>query len=316
MRVLIVEPGTVPYLKEIEDTLEAEQEIVDGLIQVTYPFDDEVAIVCNDEGKLLGLPLNRGLYSEGKLYDIIAGTFMVCGLSEYDLASIDDKNAMKFYEVFKYPELVIPYGLQGEIVAFRFATEDTLKELNGQLVSEIVNDDILKDLGYDMMNIKSIIDCHEDLNDEKHHVKEVDKILERISSDKDFEGAVGVKICNLDKDQIGYEPEYILMPDSSEAIELINSLDIKNGCDIGISHDGGIAFALYGSNYGLGNLHKTLVTIHSIYQEINFTTPIRENMFINQQIKDKTKYLNELKKSIQSMSITSAKKRNREDRGL
>lgn len=37
------------------------QEIVGGTIQVLYPFAEPVALVCNDEGKLLGLPLNRAL---------------------------------------------------------------------------------------------------------------------------------------------------------------------------------------------------------------------------------------------------------------
>lgn len=56
------------------------QETVGGTIQVLYPFEEPVALICNDEGKLLGLPLNRALRNaDGQIYDIIAGTFFLCG---------------------------------------------------------------------------------------------------------------------------------------------------------------------------------------------------------------------------------------------
>lgn len=62
--VVLVEPNKYPEVVEIEDTLEAMQKIVGGCIEQYMPFDDEVAIICNDEGKLNGLPLNRAIYSE------------------------------------------------------------------------------------------------------------------------------------------------------------------------------------------------------------------------------------------------------------
>ncbi len=61
MRVLVVEPERRPELREINGSLEAMQEIVGGLIQAVYPFDEPVALVCNEEGKLMNLPANRGL---------------------------------------------------------------------------------------------------------------------------------------------------------------------------------------------------------------------------------------------------------------
>ena len=51
MKVLIVEPNKIPYEKNIENNLETLQEIVGGMIQITYPYEDLVGIVCNDEGK-------------------------------------------------------------------------------------------------------------------------------------------------------------------------------------------------------------------------------------------------------------------------
>ena len=83
MRVLVVEPGRRPMVKEIETGLEPLQAAVGGLIEAVYPFEEPVAIVCNEEGKLLELPLNRALLDEnGHVYDIIAGTFFVVGLTE------------------------------------------------------------------------------------------------------------------------------------------------------------------------------------------------------------------------------------------
>ena len=68
--VVLVEPNKYPEVVEIEDTLEAMQKIVGGCIEQYMPFDDEVAIICNDEGKLNGLPLNRAIYSEPENVEI------------------------------------------------------------------------------------------------------------------------------------------------------------------------------------------------------------------------------------------------------
>ncbi|MDL2274092.1 DUF3846 domain-containing protein [Oscillospiraceae bacterium OttesenSCG-928-G22] len=96
INVLIVEPEKAPYMKEIDASLKSMQDVVGGYIEAAYPYDDYVAIVCNEEGKMMGLPLNRILEN----YDIIAGTFFVCGLSESNFASLPpeliDKYAQKF----------------------------------------------------------------------------------------------------------------------------------------------------------------------------------------------------------------------------
>lgn len=80
MKVLIVEPGRSPRITEIEGSLESMQAVVGGYIQAVYPFDDEVALICNEEGKILQLPFNRPLYllDSGEVYDIVVGTFFMC----------------------------------------------------------------------------------------------------------------------------------------------------------------------------------------------------------------------------------------------
>ena len=108
MRILIVEPQQKPTVKEIENTLTALQEVVGGTIQALYPFAEPVALICNDEGKLLGLPMNRGLKNEdGQLYDVVCGTFFLCGLSEDSFASLTVKQVERFMQMFAVPELFL-----------------------------------------------------------------------------------------------------------------------------------------------------------------------------------------------------------------
>ena len=115
MRVLIAEPEKKPYAKDIDGKLETMQELVGGLIQVLYPFEDRVALVCNDEGKLLGLPLNRALRGEdGKPYDIISGTFLLCAApaDSDDFQSLTEEQAAKYQALYRAPEIFINLGGQ------------------------------------------------------------------------------------------------------------------------------------------------------------------------------------------------------------
>ncbi len=106
MKVLMVEPGKVPYVTEIKDDLKSLQEAVGGQIEVIYPWQESVALICNEDGKIDGLPLNRALYdADGKMYDIIAGNFFIAGLGEEDFTELPSELAKKFYEQFKHPEV-------------------------------------------------------------------------------------------------------------------------------------------------------------------------------------------------------------------
>lgn len=64
MEVLLVEPGKEARIAEIGNDLKSLQAAVGGYIEATYPFDDPVALVCNDEGKIMQMPLNRALRGE------------------------------------------------------------------------------------------------------------------------------------------------------------------------------------------------------------------------------------------------------------
>ena len=76
LSVLKIAPGQYPQQVEIDNDLKALQQAVGGSIGASYPFEDPVAIVYNDDGKLMGLPLNRALWDEdGLMYDVIAEPF-------------------------------------------------------------------------------------------------------------------------------------------------------------------------------------------------------------------------------------------------
>ncbi len=118
IQVLVVEPGKRPYIKEIDGSLASLQQEVGGYIQAVYLFDDPVGVICNEEGKLLNLPLNRALRTEdGEIYDILAGTFLVVGLGKEDFVSLSDKLAEKYKEHFHLPETFV--RINGHVCAIQ-----------------------------------------------------------------------------------------------------------------------------------------------------------------------------------------------------
>ena len=110
MKVVICEPGQYARIAEIEPTLTAEQKVVGGLIDCVYPWpNDMAALVCNDEGKLNGMPLNRALED----YDVIAGTFFICGISGENFCSLTEEQTARYLQKFHDPEVFTqtPFGL-------------------------------------------------------------------------------------------------------------------------------------------------------------------------------------------------------------
>ena len=112
LRVLVVEPGKPPAVQEIGGSLESMQRLVGGYIQAVYPFDDPVALICNEEGKLLGLPMNRTLRDErGVPYDIVCGTFFLAGIAEDDFASLTDRQIEKYTDYYRREVVLsVPMG--------------------------------------------------------------------------------------------------------------------------------------------------------------------------------------------------------------
>lgn len=111
MKVLIIEPLKEPYVKEIDGKLETMQGIVGGLIQMIIPFEDtEIALVCNDKGKIMGLPPNRALFDkDGKIVDIISGTFFLCSApaDSENFEELNDEQIEKYTKRFEALEIYI-----------------------------------------------------------------------------------------------------------------------------------------------------------------------------------------------------------------
>lgn len=109
--VLLVEPHAHPKIIEAKTGLEDLQQLVGGDIEVVYPFEDNVGLIVNEEGKINGLPLNRALRDEkGEIYDVIAGPFLVTGLTEDSFGSLTQEQIGKFEDLFHQPEVFMRMG--------------------------------------------------------------------------------------------------------------------------------------------------------------------------------------------------------------
>ena len=139
IRVLVVEPERRPEVREIDSSLEVMQSIVGGLIQPIY-FDDSVALVCNDEGKLMNLPANRGLRDkDGQIYDIVAGTFFLCGTpADCDhFTSLTPEQIERYQKRFHTPEMF--WDMDGCKTIEQIGDNLYLAEVNGVRCTAIFN---------------------------------------------------------------------------------------------------------------------------------------------------------------------------------
>lgn len=97
MKVLMVKPGKEPQEMEITNDLHLLQQLVGGYIEV-HPIDGVkgTVIICNEEGKLQGLPFNRPLKmidprtGRDRIYDLVHGDFLVVGDGGEDFCSLTD----------------------------------------------------------------------------------------------------------------------------------------------------------------------------------------------------------------------------------
>lgn len=103
MKVLIVEPGIVPYEKEINGLKEM-QAVVGGSIQAIYPFSERLAVVCNEEGLINDLPFNRSVPGD---YGGVFGTFFVCGVGEETFCSLTSAQMETYKKQFQKAEILL-----------------------------------------------------------------------------------------------------------------------------------------------------------------------------------------------------------------
>ena len=119
MKILLLNPNDPPVPTDIEGTLKSMQAIVGGYIQAVYPFEEPVALICNEEGKLLGLELNRLLRhpETNAVYDVIAGTCFLCSAppDSENFESLSPEQITRYTNHFKCPEFFPGISLSLEV---------------------------------------------------------------------------------------------------------------------------------------------------------------------------------------------------------
>ena len=103
MRVILVEPNTPPRIAEVENTLKSLQNTVGGYIEVISMdhLDPNIILICNEEGKIKDLPVNRILHDRyGNPLDYIAGIFIICAERNGEFVSISKNLENKYLERF------------------------------------------------------------------------------------------------------------------------------------------------------------------------------------------------------------------------
>ena len=104
IKCLLVEPNKIPIEIEIKKELKEYQRLVGGLIEQAYlPVNDDVVIICNEEGKLNGMELNRDIG-----HDIIAGPFLIVGddYDNSDFKSLTDDQISRYKELFNEESII------------------------------------------------------------------------------------------------------------------------------------------------------------------------------------------------------------------
>jgi len=118
--VVICRPGKKAEVITISNELKALQRIVGGYIECFYPFGENDAFICNDEGKLRHLEYSRAITDpRGNLIDVIAGPFIICDASKEHFGSLSPEKIKCYLKIFEFPEdiyisssgklMVLPY---------------------------------------------------------------------------------------------------------------------------------------------------------------------------------------------------------------
>lgn len=125
IRILVLEPGKAPEVRSIPNTLECTQEVVGGLIEIVSCDSryrsafknaekaNSIVIVCNEEGKLQRLPLNRAMLYGNTIHDVYQGTIFICGVAHDDFVSLTDEQVKVLEHVYHEPDqfLKTPHGV-------------------------------------------------------------------------------------------------------------------------------------------------------------------------------------------------------------
>ena len=110
IHAIYVQPGEPAREILMEDTLEEIQKLVGGFLEEYYPFDDDAVILCNEEGKLLGLEPNRSFRGEdGKVLDVVCGSFLIVRAEPESerYSDLTPAQIRKYLTQFRIPEYFV-----------------------------------------------------------------------------------------------------------------------------------------------------------------------------------------------------------------
>ena len=106
LRILMVEPHKAPYEASVPHELTAMQQTVGGLIEVVRNGDGTL-IICNEEGKLLGMEGNRRIPG-----DVLTGPFFVVGDAGETFRSLTEEELERYRERFAEIKDISPQEVQ------------------------------------------------------------------------------------------------------------------------------------------------------------------------------------------------------------
>ncbi len=119
---LLIKPMQTPERIKTADGLKDLQALVGGYIECFSPLGDSALIICNEEGKLHGLPMNRAMYdSAGELVDVVTGDFIIVETQDDSFVSLSEEMMQKYEKLYEKPEKF--YFLAGKMVVQKIELE-------------------------------------------------------------------------------------------------------------------------------------------------------------------------------------------------
>ena len=135
MKAIVIKPGKYAQITEIDPTYNVLRSLVGGNIEMTYPFEDEyLAVISNEESKLLDLPPNRAVRrNDGSVADIYCGTMVVVALApEGEYRSLTNREAKTVLQMWGPPEDKDSWGGAKPNMAIRvFASPEAIAMMGG-----------------------------------------------------------------------------------------------------------------------------------------------------------------------------------------
>lgn len=103
VRAMVVQPGKLAEVKFI--SLEDMARLIGTDFEVVNPFGDEVAVLVNSQGKILGLPLNRSWRDDGgNIIDIFAGPMVIIDEKKGDLSDEQVQTLLDYFGEIETPD--------------------------------------------------------------------------------------------------------------------------------------------------------------------------------------------------------------------